>query len=86
MAARLKLGSQHYGSSQSSSNCDTLSHAADEVCSRGDGAPLSSAKTCTGLYDPPDFYIYTTRGRKTEFISSNPEVCLQVEEVRDARN
>jgi len=38
------------------------------------------------MYDPPDFYIYTTRGMKTDFISSNPEVCLQVEEVRDARN
>ena len=38
------------------------------------------------VYAPPDFYIYTTRGMKTEFICSNPEVCLQVEEVRDARN
>ncbi len=38
------------------------------------------------VYDPPELYIYTTKGMKTDFISSNPEVCLQVEEVVDARN
>lgn len=38
------------------------------------------------IYDPPSLYIYTTRGMKTEFIASNPAVCLQVEEVRDAHN
>ena len=36
------------------------------------------------VYDPPGLYIYTTRGMKTEFIASNPAVCLQVEGVRDA--
>jgi nitroimidazol reductase NimA-like FMN-containing flavoprotein (pyridoxamine 5'-phosphate oxidase superfamily) len=38
------------------------------------------------VYDPPELYIYTTRGMKTDFIASNPQVCLQVEEVVDARN
>lgn len=27
-------------------------------------------------------YIYTTEGKKTEIISSNPNVCLQVEDIR----
>ena len=30
-----------------------------------------------------DIYIFTTVGMKTKYIDSNPEVCLQVEEVRD---
>ena len=34
-------------------------------------------------YDRPDIYIYTTEGLKTEVISANPHVCLQVEEVVD---
>ena len=38
------------------------------------------------VYDPPGLYIYTTRGMKTEFVASNPAVCLQVEEVREAHN
>jgi hypothetical protein len=38
------------------------------------------------VFDPPELYIYTTKGMKSEFISANPEVCLQVEEVVDARN
>lgn len=37
-------------------------------------------------YDDPHLYIYTSEGMKTDFIETNPEVCLQVEEVRDARN
>ncbi|MEG5065820.1 pyridoxamine 5'-phosphate oxidase family protein [Microcoleus sp. B3-A4] len=28
-------------------------------------------------------YIFTTVGMKTKYIDTNPEVCLQVEEVRD---
>jgi len=35
------------------------------------------------VYVEPDIYIYTTRGMKTEFITANPEVCLQVEEVQN---
>jgi len=34
-------------------------------------------------YDKPDIYIYTTEGMKAEFISENPKVCLQVEEIVD---
>lgn len=34
-------------------------------------------------YDKPDIYIYTTDGLKTEIMSTNPHVCLQVEEVVD---
>lgn len=37
-------------------------------------------------YDDPEIYIYTTVGQKTEFIAANPEVCVQVEEVTDAKN
>jgi uncharacterized protein len=33
-----------------------------------------------------DFYFFTTEGMKTEYISANPEVCLQVEEVQDQFN
>jgi len=34
-------------------------------------------------YKEPDIFLYTTEGMKTEYITSNPEVCLQVEEVQD---
>lgn len=34
-------------------------------------------------YERPDIYIYTTDGRKSEIISENPRVCLQVEHVQD---
>jgi len=34
----------------------------------------------------PYLYIYTTEGLKTEFIAANPEVCLQVEQVKDAQH
>ena len=37
-------------------------------------------------YDAPHIYIFTTEGNKTEIIESNPEVCLQVEEVTDKKN
>lgn len=35
-------------------------------------------------YDGKDFYFFTTKGMKTQFIESNPQVCLQVEEVIDS--
>ena len=35
------------------------------------------------VYSKPDIYFYTTEGLKTEIISGNPQVCLQVEEVVD---
>ena len=35
------------------------------------------------VYDGSSIYIYTTEGKKTEIISDNPQVCLQVEEVVD---
>lgn len=34
-------------------------------------------------YDDRNMYIYTTEGKKSEMIDTNPEVCLQVEEVVD---
>ena len=37
-------------------------------------------------YDSNDIYIFTTEGQKTEYISINPEVCLQVEEVHNSSN
>lgn len=38
------------------------------------------------VYAGPDIFIYTTRGMKTELVKQNAQVCLQVEEVRDARH
>lgn len=35
-------------------------------------------------YDGKEFYFFTTEGMKTKFIESNPQVCLQVEEITDA--
>lgn len=37
-------------------------------------------------YRTPHLYIYTTEGMKTEFISANPEVCLQAEQVKDEQH
>jgi nitroimidazol reductase NimA-like FMN-containing flavoprotein (pyridoxamine 5'-phosphate oxidase superfamily) len=33
-------------------------------------------------FDDPYIYIYTTEGKKTEIIRDNPEICLQVENVK----
>ena len=38
------------------------------------------------VYRDPHIYLYTTEGMKTEYIAANPEVCLQVEDVQDARH
>jgi nitroimidazol reductase NimA-like FMN-containing flavoprotein (pyridoxamine 5'-phosphate oxidase superfamily) len=35
-------------------------------------------------FDGKNLYFFTTEGMKTHFIESNPEVCLQVEEVADS--
>jgi len=35
-------------------------------------------------YDGKELYFFTTEGMKTQFISANPKVCLQVEEVTDS--
>src|SRR5215213_7240634 len=37
-------------------------------------------------YSDPYIYIYTTECKKTEIIKDNPEICLQVEEVRDNKD
>jgi len=34
-------------------------------------------------YDGKEFFFLTTEGMKTQFIESNPQVCLQVEEITD---
>jgi len=34
-------------------------------------------------YDGKELYFFTTHGMKTQFIRTNPQVCLQVEEVVD---
>jgi nitroimidazol reductase NimA-like FMN-containing flavoprotein (pyridoxamine 5'-phosphate oxidase superfamily) len=34
-------------------------------------------------FENPNLYIFTTEGMKTKYIDSNPEVCLQVEEIHD---
>ena len=52
-------------------------------CSRDDHpyvVPMNFA------YDARDIYFLTTEGTKTEFISANSEVCLQVEEVTDSHH
>ena len=35
-------------------------------------------------YDGKELYFFTTEGMKTQFIESNPQVCLQVEEITDS--
>ena len=35
-------------------------------------------------YDGKELFFFTTEGMKTQFMKGNPEVCLQVEEVRDS--
>lgn len=37
-------------------------------------------------YDGKDLYFFTTHGMKTRYIKANPQVCLQVEEIKDARH
>lgn len=37
-------------------------------------------------FDDPYVYIYTTEGKKTEIIRANPEICLQVEDVKSDDN
>ena len=34
-------------------------------------------------FDDPAIYLFTTEGMKTHDIDANPEVCLQIEEIRD---
>lgn len=35
-------------------------------------------------YDGKELYFFTTQGMKTQYIDANPQVCLQVEEIKDA--
>jgi nitroimidazol reductase NimA-like FMN-containing flavoprotein (pyridoxamine 5'-phosphate oxidase superfamily) len=51
-------------------------------CTREDGRPYVVPLHYT--YDEPDIYIFTTEGMKTECLATNPEVCLQVEDVQDS--
>lgn len=37
-------------------------------------------------YDDSYFYVYTTEGKKSEMIATNPQVCLQIEDVADNRH
>lgn len=51
------------------------------ACVRGDEpyvVPIHYA------YSRPEIYIYTTEGKKTDIIGTNPKVCLQVEDVKDS--
>jgi uncharacterized protein len=34
-------------------------------------------------YDGKDLYFFTTEGMKTQYLQANPQVCLQIEEVKD---
>src|SRR5437588_6092715 len=36
------------------------------------------------VYDGKELFFFTTHGMKTQYIDSNPQVCLQVEEVNDS--
>src|SRR5262245_16192713 len=35
-------------------------------------------------YDGKVFYFFTTVGMKTQYIDANPQICLQVEEIKDS--
>lgn len=37
-------------------------------------------------YDGKELYFFTTQGMKTQYIDTNPQVCLQVEEIKDSTN
>ena len=37
-------------------------------------------------YNAPNFLIYTTEGKKSEIIGENPNVCLQIEDVKDNKH
>lgn len=37
-------------------------------------------------YESPYIYVYTTEGKKSDILSRNPRVCLQIEEVKDNRD
>jgi nitroimidazol reductase NimA-like FMN-containing flavoprotein (pyridoxamine 5'-phosphate oxidase superfamily) len=37
-------------------------------------------------YEGGYIYVYTTQGKKSEIISKNPRVCLQIEDVKDNRD
>lgn len=52
-------------------------------CSR-DGRPY--VVPMNYAYDGKELYFFTTEGMKTHFIRSNPQVCLQVEEITDSSN
>lgn len=52
-------------------------------CSR-DGRPY--VVPMNYAYDGKELYFFTTEGMKTQFIRSNPQVCLQVEEITDSTN
>lgn len=53
-------------------------------CANRDGRPY--VLPIHYAYEDPALYIFTTEGMKTEYLDVNPEVCLQVEDVRDATN
>lgn len=38
------------------------------------------------IYEGRSIYLFTTDGLKTKIIDQNPDVCLQVEEVRDVKD
>jgi nitroimidazol reductase NimA-like FMN-containing flavoprotein (pyridoxamine 5'-phosphate oxidase superfamily) len=37
-------------------------------------------------FEDGSIYVYSTEGKKAEIINANPNICLQVEDVRDDRN
>jgi len=37
-------------------------------------------------YGDPGIFFYTTEGLKTDIIDGNPNVCLQIEEIKDREN
>lgn len=51
-------------------------------CARADGRPY--VVPIHFVYEEPNVYIFTTEGMKTEYLDSNPEACLQVEDVSDS--
>lgn len=57
----------------------TASHYGHLGCCRG-GVPY--VLPVNYAYLPGEIFIYTTEGKKTDFIDENPNVCLQVEDVK----
>jgi len=65
-------------------------HEIEEIIARRDYAHLACCDNGAPYvvpihyaYDDGYIYIYTTQGKKSDILSKNPRICVQIEDVRD---